>query len=221
MLLLLAACGQQATTTVLAASSLAAPFTVLEGRFEAEHPDVDVVLSFAGSHTLARQIETGLRADAFASADAATMMRVSAASEPLASNELVFAFGPTFVGPPTRDGLLHAERLVLADEAVPLGTATQRVLHGADPAWAKQVEGRIVSREPSAASVFTKVRLGEADSAVLFATDARRIPGVRTVPADLSTTYRITSFTDAGAEWVAFVRGPIGRDVFDAHGFGP
>ena len=41
------------TVTILAAASLADVFDDLAARFEAEHPDVDVVVSYGGSSALA------------------------------------------------------------------------------------------------------------------------------------------------------------------------
>ena len=48
--------GDKTKLTVFAASSLTNPFGELEKAFEEDHPDVDVVLSFDSSTTLATQI---------------------------------------------------------------------------------------------------------------------------------------------------------------------
>ena len=76
----LAACGDDSdepagrtTLTVFAAASLTASFEELEKVFEADHPDVDVRLSFGGSSDLVAQVTEGADADVLASCDAGTM----------------------------------------------------------------------------------------------------------------------------------------------------
>ena len=58
---------------MFAASSLTNPFEELEKTFEQEHADVDVVLSFESSSTLATQITEGSPADVLATADQKSM----------------------------------------------------------------------------------------------------------------------------------------------------
>ncbi|TMF19247.1 MAG: molybdate ABC transporter substrate-binding protein, partial [Chloroflexi bacterium] len=82
--ILLAACaGQRApaaptasTLTVFAASSLTDAFTRIGADFQTAHPGTTVHLTFAGSSTLAAQIQQGATGDVFASADQATMQRL-------------------------------------------------------------------------------------------------------------------------------------------------
>ena len=80
------------TLTVFAAASLTESFTALEGKFEADHPGVDVTLNFAGSSALATQITNNAPADVFASADEANMEKVeaqlAAPAEVFATNKL-------------------------------------------------------------------------------------------------------------------------------------
>ncbi|HEV3232614.1 MAG TPA: molybdate ABC transporter substrate-binding protein, partial [Candidatus Dormibacteraeota bacterium] len=63
--------------TLLAAASLTEGFTDLAKDFERRHPGVHVHLSFAGSPTLAAQVEQGAPADLIATADAATIDRLA------------------------------------------------------------------------------------------------------------------------------------------------
>ena len=60
------------TITVFAAASLTEAFDTLAAEFEAEHPNVDVVLSYGGSAALAQQIVEG----AVAPADTARGIRL-------------------------------------------------------------------------------------------------------------------------------------------------
>src|SRR5256885_7713371 len=62
--------------TVFAASSLTHAFTRIGANFENAHPGAVVHVTFAGSSTLAAQIEQGAIGDVFASADQPTMQRL-------------------------------------------------------------------------------------------------------------------------------------------------
>ena len=60
------------TLTVFAAASLTEAFDALAADFEAQHPDLDVALSYGGSAALAQQIVEGAPVDVFASASRAS-----------------------------------------------------------------------------------------------------------------------------------------------------
>src|SRR2546428_11704534 len=66
----------RASITVFAASSLTRAFTRIAASFEAAHPGTMVRLTFAGSSTLAAQIQQGATGDVFASADQPTMQKL-------------------------------------------------------------------------------------------------------------------------------------------------
>src|SRR2546430_12779703 len=119
--ILLAACaGQRApaaasayTLTVVAASSLTDAFTRIGADFQTAHPGTTVHLTFAGSSTLAAQIQQGATGDVFASADQATMQRladaglVSGSPSIFARNRLQIVVAP---GNPRHIGGLAALR---------------------------------------------------------------------------------------------------------------
>ena len=75
--------------TVFAAASLTEAFDALAEDFEAEHPNVDVVLSYGGSAALAQQVLEGAPVDVFASAAESPMQTVGDAG--LAVDPVVFA----------------------------------------------------------------------------------------------------------------------------------
>lgn len=220
---------------VLAASSLTEAFGDLELRFEEEHPGVDVVLSFAGSQTLATQVREGLAADVLASADPEHARELAdqglaEAPRPFATNRLVLATA--------RDldlaRLPEVERLVVGAPEVPVGRYTVALLDAAttrfgEP-WRAEVERRIVSREPSVRQALAKVALGEADAAFVYATDAATLDGVRAVslPADLAPPTELVHARlthaprpELAAAWMAAVEGAEGRRALEARGFEP
>lgn len=214
------------TLVVFAAASLQAPFEELGEQFEAAHEGVEVEFSFAGSSTLVAQLQEGAPADVFASADTATMDRLTSA-EPvdLASNTLMIAVpagNPAHVrdlASLSREGI----DLVVCAPEVPCGAASSKVEHSAGLTFAP------VSEEQSVTDVLTKVTSGEADAGLVYVSDVRRagdaVEGIEFAEAvDAVNTYPITTVDgsaheELGQEFVDLVTGGAGRAVLDEHGF--
>lgn len=223
---------------VFAASSLTDAFGELEQRFEQDHPDVDVQLVFAGSQVLRLQIEQGAGADVFASADPHHMQPLVDAG--LAEAPRVFARNAlTVIVPLDGQGavasfpdLSRAERLVIGTPAVPAGRYTREVLRRADrglgAGFADAVLARVVSQESNVRLVRAKVELGEADAAIVFASDAVSSDRVRAVPippafnvsAEYPTARLAGCSQPALAElWLDFLASPPAARVLTRHGF--
>lgn len=214
--------------TVLAAASLTDVFTEAADRFAQEHEGVTVEFSFAGSQELAAQIQQGVPADAVVTADTATMESVAEETgEPavIARNELVIVTPP---GNPAgvedltdlaQDGL----RLVLAAPEVPVGRYGEEILDRAG------VSVTPVSQEPNVRAVLSKVRLGEADAGLVYATDAASagedvltfpIPAEQNVIAAYPAAVLNTSeHPDEAAAFVAWLGTEPARDLLTAAGF--
>lgn len=236
--LLVAGCGSagagasdERTLTVLAAASLTDVFTALEKRFEADHPDVDVRLNFAGSSTLVQQIVNGAPADVFASADKANMAKVTDAGladgtpAVFAANELTIAVPPdnpagiTDFADLAKDGVV----VVVCAPRVPCGAATEKVERAVGVALTP------VSEEQDVRSVLAKVRAGEADAGLVYVTDVHtagdEVTGIAFPEAKAAVnSYPITVLRDApraglAREFVELVRGPAGRDELTGVGF--
>jgi molybdenum ABC transporter, periplasmic molybdate-binding protein len=223
--------GPTGTVTVLAAASLTDVFDDLAARFEAEHPGVDVVLSYGGSSALAEQVVSGSPADVFASANESTMAIVSDAGLAVApvvfatnSLELVVSAG----NPGGVTGLADLARpelaVALCDPVVPCGSAAQRLLDRVG------VVARVDTLEEDVRAVLTKVALGEVDAALVYRTDAiaagADVEGIE-VPeaASLLTRYPVALLADArnpaaAQSFVDFVLGEVGRRVLTGAGFG-
>lgn len=217
--------------TVFAASSLTETFTELESAFEADHPGVDVVISFGSSSTLTQQIAAGAPADVVATADD-TSMQVVADAQLLAADPVPFASNTMAVATPPGnpadvDSLsdLGSVDFVMCDPSAPCGTAAQRILSR----LATEPQPR--SLEPDVKSVLAKVTLGEVDAGIVYVTDARAAgDGVDTVaiPAELNVVnaYYIAAVKgspspDVAADWISLVNSQAGQRVFAAAGFGP
>ena len=219
------------TVTVFAASSLKETFTSIAKRFEAAHPGTTVVLSFAASSALATQITSGAPADVFASAsakDMATLTSAGAATAPttFATNSLTVVVPSA--NPAQIAGLADLARagvkVAQCQPAVPCGVLAAKVLATAG------LTVTPATLEPDVKSVLTKVRLGEVDAGLVYATDAVAAAGSVTavpIPAGVNATtaYPIAALSHAanptGAR--AFVDAVVsaeGLAVLKAAGFG-
>lgn len=232
VLLLLSGCqapgGDGQRLDVFAAASLTETFTRLGSDFEARNDGVRVVFNFAGSSTLARQINAGAPADVFASADPATMKLVTDAgnaTDPavFARNELVIAVAKG--NPHAVAGLADLARpelkVALCARQVPCGAAASRALAAAG------VTVTPVTLEQGVKAALTKVRLGEVDAALVYRTDVGSAPDVDGVefPESVAAVndYQIAVCLhggDTARAFVAFVRSEHGREVLAEAGFG-
>ena len=225
------------TLHVFAASSLAEAFRDMEGPFEERHPDLDVVLSFAGSQVLGLQIAQGAPAGAFASADLGLLDSLARAEvvsgvQAFAGNELAVVVPKgNPAGIASFADLPRARRIVLATAATPAGAYARRALERADaefgPGFRDAVMGRVASEEHNVRLVRAKVQAGEADAAIVYRTDGIAA-GLPTVPVpsvlNASPQYGIGVVVGApdpaaGQRWVAFARSAEGRRILAARGF--
>lgn len=218
------------TVTVLAGSSLTEALTAVGAAFEADHPAVDVDLSFGGSSRLAAQILEGAPGDVFAAADETTMAQVVTADRTagtpmvVATNRLVIvvpAGNPLSVG--GLADLATVPRVALCQRAVPCGT------YARDAFAAAGLGVPAASEEESVRGVLTKVLLGEADAGVVYATDVRGRPEVEAVPLpvtrETTARYPVAVLADApnpsaAQAFVTFLAGPAGQSILRDAGFG-
>lgn len=218
--------------TVFAAASLTAAFDQLATEFEAQHPGVDVLpISYDGSSVLATQLIEGAEADVFASADEKNLAKVTDAGlagsgEPFATNVLQIAVAP---GDPkgieTLEDLTEPDLTVVVCAAeVPCGSASHTLLDAA------RVSLTPASEEQNVTAVLSKVKSGEADAGLVYATDViaagDEVTGVEIDGADAATNvYPIVALTgsknpDAAQAFVEFVLSDAGQKVLEDLGFG-
>lgn len=218
--------------TIYAAASLTTSFTELVDAFADAHPQIEVLpIVFDGSSTLAAQLVEGAAADVFASADLDTMARVRdaglLAGQPavFATNTLQIAVAPG--NPLAISGLadLSDPRLdvVLCAPEVPCGAAAHTLLSAAGSAVVAD------SEEQNVTAVATKVRLGEADAGLVYATDIRNaqgeLSGVTIPDADQAVNqYAIgvlrSGGTQAAGQFIEWVLSSDGQSILAEHGFG-
>lgn len=215
------------TIDVLAASSYTDVAESLEMLLE-EELGRDVEFSFGSSGSFLEQIRQGAPASIVITADSATMQRISDAglvssTVPIATNELVVVAADTAAG---RDiqrvtDLTSSDVLVvLCTSSAPCGTATDALLGRLD------LDVDAASREPNVRATLTKVRLGEADAAIVYLTDALASPELRTVSIAQAAGVQVVSqaATVAGREDAARVlevlTEPTAMAVLAEAGFG-
>jgi molybdate transport system substrate-binding protein len=225
-----AAAPETRTVTVLAAASLTDALDEASAAYMAEHPEVEIVISFSGSSALAEQIVSGAPADVFFAANEATMQAVvdgglALDPEVLLANtlQLVVPAG----NPADVDNLadLTDPRLVVAlcDPSVPCGAAAAELLDLAG------VTASVDTYEDDVRAALTKVALGEVDAALVYRTDVAAagdaVEGIE-IPeaAGVVNRYPVALLTDAGnseaaQSFIDFLGSPEAREVFRRAGF--
>lgn len=233
------------TLNVFAAASLTESFRDIGKRFEAAHAGTSVVFNFAGSQQLREQLAHGAPSDVFASANRNEMDRAVTASLVDGASVRIFARNTLVVIYPKDNPAKIATladlarggvKLDVADPAVPVGKYTMQMLDqmARDAAYGEafkaKVLGNVVSREENVKSVLTKVRLGEADAGVVYATDAigaaAKDVGMLLIPASFNqmAEYPIAVTAKAlqpglAGEFEGYVLSPEGQQILKSYGF--
>lgn len=198
-----------------------------------------IVVSYAASPALARQIEQGAPADLFISADLDWMdylqqrnlIRAGTRSSLLGNRVVLIAprrsrvtatIGPGF----DLAGLLGAERLAMADvNAVPAGKYGKAALEALG-VW-PSVQSRVAQSE-NVRAVLLLVSRGEAPLGIVYQTDAAADPNVRIVDTFPENTHppivypvALTASSkraDATA-FLAYIRSSKAKPLFEKQGF--
>jgi molybdate transport system substrate-binding protein len=233
--------GAKKAVTVAAAANLKTAAEELKKAFEAEHPDVEVALSFGASGTFFAQIQNGAPFDVFLSADREYPARVIEAKLGAAADERVYAFGKlvAWVRPGAaldleKKGLAGltdpaVRKIAMANPAVaPFGRATEAAFEAAgirDAVKEKLVLGTSVAQTAQFATT------GAADVAFLpySLTFAKELAGGRIwfVPERLYPRIEQSGIVLAGAKepalaraFLAFLTGEKGRAILGRYGYG-
>jgi molybdate transport system substrate-binding protein len=231
VVLVVAACtgddgGDRTDLLVLGASSLTAAFTEIEAAFEGANPDIDVVLTFDSSSTLADQVAEGGPAGVLATADEATMA-IAVDSGEVAGDPVLFAANTGVLAHPvgndtvtTPEGLEDdSVLLAVCAPEVPCGIVARSLFEalGIDP--------QIDSDEENVGAVLSKLEADEIDAGVIYATDDLASDAVEAVPLPddvvVTTDYPIVAVedSDAAEAFAAFVAGAEGQAILESTGF--
>ncbi|HEY5761206.1 MAG TPA: molybdate ABC transporter substrate-binding protein [Steroidobacter sp.] len=233
-----AAEAQREPLIVFAAASLT---DVLQqaGPLYTKQSKVEVKFSFAASSALAKQIESGARADAFLSADQDWMnylqerklIKTETRSDLLGNRLVLIAPKDSKVtlklqkGAPLLAALGPNGRLSTGDpDSVPVGKYAKAALGNLD-LWSA-IEPRLV-RADNVRVALMYVARGEAPLGIVYATDAAAEPQVRVVDlfpesSHAPISYPMAATTTASAEtasFLKFLRGDAARAIFTKAGF--
>ncbi len=218
--------------TVFAAASLTESFGDVKSTLEAAKPKLSIRYNFAGSGALVTQIQQGAPADVIATADTASMKKLSDAG--LVESPTTFAKNKLeiLVAPGDPKGIKKLAdlarkdiKLVLEDATVPAGKYSAKALEAAG------VTVHPVSREADVKSAVAKVTTGEADATVVYVSDVEaagskgtgvEIPAAQNVTAEYPIAIVKATKNHAGA--AAFVDAIVkgtGQTALKKHGFLP
>ncbi len=228
-----------ATITVFAAASLKEAMDAQARAFEAKSGD-KVVVSYAGSNVLAKQIEAGAPAEVFISADLewmdyvgqrnlltpdsrVTLLRNTLVLIAPAASRVDLKINPAF-------GLaaaLGSDRLAIANpDSVPAGKYARSALEVLG-VWTS-VQSRL-ARTENVRAALALVSRGEAPFGIVYATDAKADPGVRVVDTFPSSTHPPIVYpaaligaspTPAAKALLEFLRSPSAAETWRRFGFG-
>ena len=230
--------------TVFAAASLDDALDDVEAAYEPLNPGLTLTISTDSSAALETKIEQGAQADVFLSADTDNPQKLidaGLAEAPL----LIFATNQLTIIVPTDNpaGIESAAdlakagvRIIAAGDAVPITKYAKQLIEnlaetpGFPAGFASKYAANVVSKEENVSAIIGKLALGEGDAAIVYATDAAGSQAVTSIDvpdeANVIAAYGgvVVTSTKHEAEARAFLewlRGPSGRAVLVALGFGP
>lgn len=237
MQLIIISSAQAADVRVSAAASLTDVLTELAQSYEKVHPDISIKTSFAGSSTLAKQIENGAPADIFISADKEwadylekrSLLNKESRTDLLANDLVMIApINSQQIIQLTQSFDIAANvkgRLCTGEPAyVPIGKYAQQALE--HYGWWKAMAPQMVGTE-DVRTALAFVERGECALGIVYKTDAlmsKKVKVIASFPADsyLPIVYPGALTKQAGSDaqsfW-QFLQSPAAADVFHRYGF--
>jgi len=254
-LLLVAGCTSSAPSpaqekkelTVFAAASLTGALTGIAQEYETAHTDTKIVLNFDGSQALRTQIEQGAHADLFLSANTKHMTTLQ--GEDMIVNDSVRIFAKNklalLVPKDNRANITSLSdlatpgiRLVMGTKEVPFGDYTRQMLgkmandSAYGSAYQDAVMKNVISEEPAVTGLVARLRLGEADAGIAYASDVsegdRELITTLPVPDQYNViaSYPLgivqeSKVKDQAAAFAQFISSPGGDAILSRYGFTP
>ncbi len=248
--LIFTGCSSKATVSsthediyIYAAASLKGLMDDVKLQYEKAHPDVELIMNYAGTHVLKTQIEQGAEADLFISArerdiqDLQTSGYLSVYSL-FAGNQLIIAVskeGSEKIGR-IEDLSREGVRLVLAEQKAPVGEYSRLSLEKLQQSgqygdrFMQDVLANVVSNESNEQNVLAKVTLGEADAGIVYTSSlsgmAAQKNGIKTltIPSDVNiTSYYYSAPLKNAAEGTASLQAWLnsekGKVLIEKHGY--
>ena len=224
---------------VAAAASLTDVLAALAEKFETDHPGTDILFNFGATGALQTQIQQGAPVDVFAGASIANLkslikqdLVIPGTFKVLCRNNLVMVVRPGLqLGKDNSFSSLtrpEIKRIAIGDPAyVPAGK------YGMELLKKLHLEQLVQSKLIYAANVrqaLAWVEAGEVDAALVYSTDAQistKVSVIAQAGADLLDIHygivilRRTSRERIAQEFVKFITGEFGHNIFLKYGFLP
>lgn len=221
---------------VSAAASLTDAFSDIEPAFEAAHPGVDVIMNFASSGALYRQIEQGAPVDVYASANHKWMNKAVGNGFADASAVVIFARNSLVLATPKHN---PAKVATVADlngdnvqsigigtpETVPAGQYAKTALDSMD--FYAALTPKLIFGE-SVRQVLDYLSRGEVDCGFVYRTDAvkagARVAIIAEIPLKHPVSYPMASLNSSkervlAETFVSFVQSETGARLLEGRGF--
>ena len=219
---------------VSAASSLTNVMNEAAAQFEKSHPEARVILNFASSGTLLRQIERGAPVDVFVSADSETMdvavrkdLIFDGAVRIFSKNKLVMLVRSDLnIGDIRSLDNVSVKRIAIGHpRSVPAGRYTQKILEKAG-IWEK-ISNKFIYAQNVRQCLDYATR-GEVDVAFVYVTDSRlvqnklRVVSIEDASLDIQYPMAIvktSSNTALAEEFVSFLISEKMSELLKRNGF--
>jgi len=230
------------TIRIMAAASLTEVFNELKMEFKKRNPALEIEVNYAGSQALAKQIELGAEADIYASANVVYMKRLE--EKNLVIKPTVFARNKLIIGifhgmdriQSLADLLQEDVRLVIADQSVPVGRYTIKMLSRLGDSkkltdnFKEKFLDSVVSKELDVKSVVRKIELGVVDAGVIYQTDVteQNADKIKTIKIDdqynVIAMYPIAILKEAehkkmSRKFLQFLYSQKGGEILEKYGF--
>ncbi len=234
----------KAELTIYGTSSLKGALKSLKAAYEAAVPGTTLTIATDSSATLRTQIEQGAPADIFLSADRQNpeaLVEAGLTDGPaldFAGNTLTIIVpkdAPATVASPA-DLAKPGMKIVAAGADVPVTHYADQViaklaaLPGYPHGFASAYAANVVSKEQNVKAVVAKIELGEADAAIVYATDATASdkvnqvlipPGANVLAIYAGVVIKGSAQAPAAHAFLEWLAGPIGQTILADAGFVP
>lgn len=221
---------------VFAAASMTNALQKIGAEYEKAYPEDKLIFSFAGSSSLAKQIEQGAPADLFISADqkwmdyvAEKLPKETQHIQPLVENELVLisakesGIQAESIQAVDFAQILANSYLAVADDHVPAGRYAKTALENLN-LWG-QVEHRL-AKAKDVRAVLAFVERGELPLGIVYATDAKSSDKVKIVAAFPQESYgkivypaATTSEKPEAKRFLDYLSSETAKQAFEQAGF--
>ena len=220
------------TITVSAAASLSKAYAELGKQFEKANPPIKVRFNFASTSSLVSQIQSGAPTDVFAAADLTSFDKLLASGNVVKSPKVFARNSMQLIVKPSNPlgissvaDLAKASVVSLCAKTVPCGVYAATVLSR----YGVMLPESKITRGVDAAATLNAVSTGDADAAIVYATDAlsaKKSVFLIAIPASKNVTAMYGIGTIRGSKnskqaeaFVQFVLSPAGQKVLKTFGF--